>query len=186
MDVVNHNDLFQMPEHEMIEENPRSKTSLRMHYEAQAEVIRKQIGDLEQVRLNLGLSARKLCQLIMVDPSAWTRWTKHNDQAPPHVWRALQWYMIIQEKIPGLTPQYFVGKDPEVLHQEVMRRVSELTEKTQTQASELEKENRLLKSKVQSLENAVRVNKITAIMIGFSALILGLSFAFALYKIMRS
>ncbi|MFM6928449.1 MAG: hypothetical protein ACKOX6_08285, partial [Bdellovibrio sp.] len=51
---------------------PRSKTSLRMHYEAQVAVIRRQTGDLESIRLNLGLSQRKMSQLLMVDPSSWT------------------------------------------------------------------------------------------------------------------
>lgn len=101
----------------------KSKSSFRMHYEAQVEVIRKQIGDLEKIRENLGLSQRKISQLLMVDPSAWTRWTKKGEAAPPHIYRALQWYMILQEKLPGLTPQYFVGKDPEVLHQAALQRI---------------------------------------------------------------
>lgn len=88
----------------------RSKTSLRMVYEAQSEVIRRQIGDLESVREKLGLNARKICQLLLVDPSAWNRWTQPGNSAPPHIWRALQWYMIVQEKLPGLTPQFFIER----------------------------------------------------------------------------
>ena len=95
----------------------QAKTSQRLHYEAQVKVIRQQIGSLESVRATLGLSSRKMAQLLMVDPSAWSRWTKSSEGPPPHVWRALQWYMAMQEKIPGLTPQYFLGKDPEVLQQ---------------------------------------------------------------------
>ncbi len=102
----------------------RAKSSVRMHYEAQVEVIRRQIGDLEKIRENLGLSRRKICQLLMVDPSAWTRWTKDDENPPPpHIYRALQWFMILQEKLPGLTPQYFVGKDPEVLHRSALMRI---------------------------------------------------------------
>ncbi len=107
----------------------KPKSSHRIHYEAQVEVIRRQIGELESIREKLGLSQRKICQLLMVDPSAWTRWTKRGDEAPPHIYRALQWYMILQEKIPGLTPQYFVGKDPEVLHQKTLRELSTETQK---------------------------------------------------------
>lgn len=88
----------------------RSKTSLRLIYEAQSQVIQKQIGDLESVREKLGLNARKICQLLMVDPSAWNRWTRPGATAPPHIWRALQWYMIVQEKLPGLTPQFFIER----------------------------------------------------------------------------
>ena len=101
--------------------NPRSKTSLRMHYEAQVAVIRRQMGDLESVRLNLGLSQRKMSQLLMVDPSSWTRWTRQGDEAPPHIWRALQWFSALQEKIPGLTPQYFINQSPQVLHQKALQ-----------------------------------------------------------------
>lgn len=90
-------------------ESIKSKTSLRMNYEAQVEVIKKQIGDLEKIRENLGLSARKMCQLLLVDPSAWTRWTKKGDVPPPHIYRSLQWYLTLQEKVPGLTPTYFLG-----------------------------------------------------------------------------
>lgn len=86
----------------------RTVSSLRIHYEAQVEVIKKQIGDLEVLRGQLGLSQRKMAQLLLVDPSAWTRWVKEG--APPSVWRALQWYMIVQQKIPGLTPEYFLGR----------------------------------------------------------------------------
>ena len=88
---------------------PRSKTSLRMHYEAQVQVIQNQIGDLEKIRADLGLSQRKMAQLLLVDPSSWTRWVKQGDEAPPHIWRALQWYLTLREKIPGLTPNYFLG-----------------------------------------------------------------------------
>lgn len=99
----------------------RSKTSLRMHYEAQVSVIRGQIGDLDEIRGNLGLSQRKIAQLLLVDPSSWTRWTKQGDDAPPHIWRALQWYLALREKIPGLTPQYFISTNPQVLHQKALK-----------------------------------------------------------------
>jgi transcriptional regulator with XRE-family HTH domain len=99
----------------------RSKTSLRMHYEAQVSVIQTQIGNLEEIRGSLGLSQRKMAQLLLVDPSTWTRWTKNGDEAPPHIWRALQWYSALKEKIPGLTPQYFIGSNPQALHQKALR-----------------------------------------------------------------
>ena len=82
----------------------RSKTSLRMQYEAEAQVIRKKLGGLEEVRKELGLSRRKMCQLLMVDPSAWTRWTQDESKVPPHVYRALQWYLALIEKQPEWHP----------------------------------------------------------------------------------
>ena len=115
---LNHQFEESNPEGEL---GPRSKTSLRMHYEAQVAVIRRQMGDLEAVRLNLGLSQRKMSQLLMVDPSSWTRWTRQGDEAPPHIWRALQWFSALQEKIPGLTPHYFINQSPQVLHQKALQ-----------------------------------------------------------------
>lgn len=87
----------------------RSKTPDRISYEAEVDVIRQQIGDIEDIRFRLGLSARKMAQLLLVDPSAWTRWTKKITPPPPHIYRALQWYLILQEKNPAFTPQVFLA-----------------------------------------------------------------------------
>lgn len=132
----------------------RSKTSLRMYYEAQVSVIKKQLGDLEKVRADLGLSQRKICQLLMVDPSAWTRWNRPDEGAPPHIWRALQWYMILQEKIPGLTAPYFIGKDPQILHEKTLSKIQE--EKAQREI--LEGELRNLKEAFQIQEKKLTKN----------------------------
>ena len=51
----------------------RSKTPLRLKYEAECKLIKDKLGSLEDVRNNLGISQRKICQLLMVDPSAWSR-----------------------------------------------------------------------------------------------------------------
>lgn len=104
----------------------RAKTSLRMHFEAQAEVIRRQIGGLEGVRLKLGLSQRKMAQLLLVDPSAWSRWLKDESKAPPHIFRSLQWYLALQEKIPGLTNEYFIGSNTSQIESQKLN--SRLTE----------------------------------------------------------
>lgn len=97
----------------------RIKTSNRLNYEAQVEVIKKQIGDIEVVRNKLNLSQRKMAQLLLVDPSAWSRWSTPGESAPPHIYRALQWYMSIQEQIPGLNAAYFLQKDTDVLKKEL-------------------------------------------------------------------
>lgn len=85
----------------------RSKTAGRIKYEAQIEVIKKQLGDLEHIRKNLDLTQRKICQLLLVDPSAWSRWIKGD--APPHIYRALQWYLALNEKFPGLGSAYWLS-----------------------------------------------------------------------------
>ena len=83
----------------------RSKTALRLKYEAEVKVIRDQIGSIEAVRNQLGLSQRKMCQLLMVDPSTWTRWIKDESRVPPHIYRALQWYLQLIDKRPEWHPQ---------------------------------------------------------------------------------
>lgn len=81
----------------------RNKTQLRSHYENQVEVIKNQFGDIDKIRSQLGLSQRQMAQLLMVDPSTWTRWLKQKKGAPPHIYRALQWLMTIREQIPENT-----------------------------------------------------------------------------------
>lgn len=84
---------------------PRAKSSLRLQYEAEKEVLRAQLGSLEQIREQLGLSQRKMAQLLMVDPSAWTRWIQNEERVPPHVYRSLQWYLRLIEDQPQWHPQ---------------------------------------------------------------------------------
>jgi hypothetical protein len=131
----------------------KAKTSTRIFYEAQVEVIKKQLGSLEKIRHDLGLSQRKMGQLLLVDPSAWTRWNRKDEEAPPHIWRALQWYMAMNEKIPGLTPQYFIGKDPQILHQKTL----DLLESEKRRRGELELDLQILKrSQIEIQEKLTR------------------------------
>ncbi len=76
----------------------RAPSALRMTYRAEASQIRKKHGDLEDIRRKLGLSKRKICQLLLVDPSSWTRWTQSKQGAPPHIYRALEWYLKSLER----------------------------------------------------------------------------------------
>ncbi len=86
----------------------RARSSLRQRYEAEAKVIERRIGGLEKARESLGLSQRKMAQLLLVDPSAWTRWTQTESGAPPHVWRALAWYLALQDKYPALDAAFWL------------------------------------------------------------------------------
>jgi len=91
-----------------------TRSSLRMTYESEVRIFKSQHGDLENIRKRLGLSRRKMCQLLMVDPSAWTRWTKGGSEAPPHVYRALEWFLALNQKAlttPELA-QVFLHKYP--------------------------------------------------------------------------
>ena len=159
---------------EGLDQGVRSKTSSRMFYEAQVSVIQKQLGNLEKIRTDLGLSQRKICQLLMVDPSAWTRWNRDGEEAPPHIWRALQWYMTLQEKIPGLTPQYFIGKDPQILHEKALLKINEEIGHREA----LEVEIRALKvnfeAETQRLTKSLRFYRVFSYLLGVSVLALGL------------
>ncbi len=81
---------------------------LGFEYEAQTQVIKQKHGDLEQIRHRLGLSRRKIAQLLMVDPSSWTRWTRKDEDAPPHIYRALEWYLLLQNKYPGMDSPFWL------------------------------------------------------------------------------
>lgn len=69
-------------------------------YLLEKERIQNEIGDLEQIRSTLGLSQRRLCQLLLVDPSAWTRWNKTS--APPHIFQALKWLLELRKSQPNV------------------------------------------------------------------------------------
>ena len=76
----------------------RAKTSQRLKYEAEIRVFTNRFGDLENVRRSLGYSRRRMCQLLLVDPSAWTRWHSPGGAPPPHIYRALEWFLILEGK----------------------------------------------------------------------------------------
>lgn len=122
--------------------SPRAKTSMRLKYEAESEVIRKKLGDLETIRGQLGLSQRKIAQLLLVDPSAWTRWTKSGEKAPPHVYRMLQWYLALQDKYPALDVNFWLNT------------VSQRPEITNNETKALLKEIAVLKARIAILESA--------------------------------
>jgi transcriptional regulator with XRE-family HTH domain len=161
-----------------LEQNSRAKTSsqssIRTHVDGQLSLIKNQIGSLESVRERLGLSQRKMAQLLLVDPSAWTRWVKHGEDAPPHIYRALQWYLALSEKIPGLTPQYFIGKDPVHLAQENRNQFNQALE---DQKIILESELVFLKKQNEDLKNGIRGNRAGFMLMAIAALI----FCFVFY-----
>lgn len=107
------------------DENAGLKMSLRDQYVLEVQRIKNEIGDLEQIRLSLGLSARRLCKLLLVDPSAWTRWIK--SEAPPHVYQALKWLLELKKT------------DPEaILPSDLTSRVDYLQHNTQSKIKQLE------------------------------------------------
>ncbi len=136
--------------------NERIKTSTRLRFEAEVEVISRQIGGLEGARQTLGLSQRKMCQLLLVDPSAWTRWQKTG--APPHIYRALQWYLSLNEKIPGLTPEYFIGSDPaktQIQFEKTSARLNFAEQRLQESVENYSSEISALKAQINSLQKSL-------------------------------
>ena len=79
--------------------------TLKLQYDAEVTVIKSKLGDIEKIRSELGLSQRKISQLLMVDPSAWTRWMHGKTPVPAHIYRSLQWYMALIDKSPEWHPQ---------------------------------------------------------------------------------
>ncbi len=116
----------------------RARSRLRLRYEAEAAVVRNQLGDLDEIRKLLGLSQRKISQMLLVDPSAWTRWTRPGSDAPPHIYRALEWLLLLEEKHPGLREIRWASQSDEMREKEWLDGVrASMNEFTQEMASEL-------------------------------------------------
>lgn len=126
----------------------KTRTSLRLMYEAEARVLHRQMGGIEAVREQLGLSRRKICQLLLVDPSTWTRWTRDESKVPPHIYKALQWYLVSLEKYPMIHP----------LHQ-----VSIVKEGFEMEREQLAQERLKLERKIRELEEQIHTQQQTKV-----------------------
>lgn len=123
-----------------------TKTSRRLQYEAEVAVIRKKLGTLEDIRQSLGLSRRKMAHLLMVDPSAWSRWTKPEASVPPHIYRGLQWYMALIEKQVAWHPQNSFNSGE--VHKINEERLSQVQMDMNRQIAYLKKENNRLEEEL--------------------------------------
>ncbi len=92
------------------EVEPTLPRTLREQYLLEKERIKYEIGDLEQIRISLGYSQRRMCQLLLVDPSAWTRWTKTLAGAPPHVYQSLRWLVELKNINPDAVAPNNIAK----------------------------------------------------------------------------
>ncbi len=138
----------------LFKESPdRVQSSLRIKYSAETQLIINKWGRLEDIRKTLGLSQRKICQLLLVDPSAWSRWTKNPnmDEAPPHIFRALSWYLLLLDKNPELSPYVFLqtvarpGLPENEIRKLTDRITQEVRETFKRELSTLEKHSRIQK-----------------------------------------
>ena len=82
----------------------KNTLSTRERNELAASLIKKQIGDLEQVRALLGLNKKRMCELLLIDSSTWTRWTTGKTEPPPWLYRTLQWGVAVMDKYPEFHP----------------------------------------------------------------------------------
>lgn len=107
----------------------KAKSSQRIRYDAEVSALKKRVGNLDEIRGALGLTQRKMAQLLLVDPSAWTRWTRDGEDAPPIVYRALGWYLALEGKYPALSPDFWlknVAKLPAERESEIELRFAEI------------------------------------------------------------
>ena len=81
---------------------------------------------LESIRQKLGLSRRQICKLLKVDPSAWTRWMKTPNGAPPHVHQSLEWYMKLVEQNPEAHAPFLLAQKFESSNKESEIQISKL------------------------------------------------------------
>ncbi len=119
-------------------EEKGKKISLRQSFLNERTRIKEELGDLESIRLKLGLSQRKICILLMVDPSAWTRWNK--SEAPPHIYQALKWLLELRKLNPAVT-------NPS----DLSSRVDFIQNKTQSKIKDLELETQDLHKQIESM-----------------------------------
>ncbi len=125
----------------------RQKTPLRMKYEAEVRVFHQRYGGIENIRKNLGFSARKMSQLLMVDPSAWSRWVKDEAKMPPHVCRSLEWLLQLEGKNPelmrvlsaGLMSSGGMGKGQEAMMDRIQQLEGEIEQLKKKKLTELSK-----------------------------------------------
>jgi len=173
----------------------RSKSSLRLKYEAERSILKAQLGGLEEIRKRLGLTQRKMTQLLLVDPSAWTRWIKDESKVPPHIYRSLQWYLNLIDKKPEWSPQnsfqpYIQMHQPRLEKQwdeiqitveknlqKIKARNHDFESKMESKQLEWEKEKQLLEEKIEKKDMSLTVWKLI-VLLHTCALLFGVIWVF--------
>lgn len=104
-------------------------------YRLEVDFLREKIGPLEEVRAQLGLSQRKMSELLLVDPASWSRWVKKG-AAPGYIYKSLQWFLALRER-----------------HPEVATFAWLQTQSDEKNSHYLEHEIQQLKAQIQDLQN---------------------------------
>jgi hypothetical protein len=100
------------------------QTRPREQYLLEKDRIIAEIGSLEDVRFRLGLSQRKICQVLLVDPSAWTRWLKTG--APPHIHQALKWLLELKKSNPDIATPSNVSSRLDLVQASLQAKIRDL------------------------------------------------------------
>ena len=151
----------------------KSSPSLRMKYQAERGVIAKKLGNIEDIREELGLSKRKICQLLLVDPSSWTRWSKPEEDAPPYIYRSLQWYLALIDKNPEWHPaNTWLGQNS--LHQELKDELDRLDSKQSLELQGLQSELQQMKDEKKHFVKKIKAYAAITFTLLVLALILAL------------
>lgn len=115
--------------------------------------IRARRGDLEDIRLNLGLSKKRVSELLLVDPSAWTRWTRGVSRVPAHVYRSLDWYLGLLENDPQLQEKQKVDRMEKEFQAQRLQFQNEMEHlKSEMHSENWREERRKLLSQLESAE----------------------------------
>lgn len=102
--------------------------SLNQQYYSEKENIIKEFGSLGDMRLKLGLTKSQIAKLLLLKPSTWSRWEKNPSKAPPHVFQALKWYMILSEA----KPEIRTHAAPEFLYENQLKAIGTELKKIKT------------------------------------------------------
>lgn len=142
----------------------------KIKYEAEVQSIKQKYGDVESIRLRLGLSRRRICEELMVDPSAWTRWTQKDGSVPPHVYKTLA---LLLPKFEASAKLSFIEKSEiNILKNE------ELNSKPEVDLSHIES----LRSTIGKLEAQLQSREILSV--GWKILLI-MNFFLILYVLIR-
>jgi transcriptional regulator with XRE-family HTH domain len=92
---------FSSADESAISQARKAALELKERYRAETDFLRQKLGSLEQIRRDLGLSQRKMSELLLVDPASWNRWVKQ-DRAPSYIYKSLQWFLALRDRNPEI------------------------------------------------------------------------------------
>jgi transcriptional regulator with XRE-family HTH domain len=101
--------------------SPKNKPKAQK--QAEMEAIKDRLGSFSVIRKNLGLNQRKIAKLLLVDPSAVNRWEKAGGDAPAYIYRALEWYSLLQKKHPMMGNNFWLQLDSKEIDSQNLEKI---------------------------------------------------------------